>query len=160
CARARTASANGEATPETLIAWNFVCPDVLRRIMNQRFQDVHPSSDEHETMMASLRAAVAADPENWGARGDLLLDLAERGDDATLLKEARRFSVESGGHPYARLLTGLALEAMGRPEEANAQLQAGLARMPAEDADRIRDISPLLDPEAAQRFAALAPAVR
>ncbi len=160
CARARTSSASGEVTPETLIAWNYVCPEELRRILDARFRDAGAASAVHEDMVRSLRATVAADPDHMRANVDLLLDLAERSDHVALLNGARRFAVESRGHPYARLLTGLALEAVGQPEEALTQLQAGLAGLPRDDADRIRDIRPLLEPEAAQRLSALSPAVR
>jgi TonB family protein len=160
CERVAVATAGEQVTPETLIAWNYLCPAALRGALDARFAEVTASGDEREVMLRSLRAAVAADPAHVGANVELLLDLAERGDGSALLNGARRFGIASGGHPYARLLGGLALHWMGRAEDAARELEAGLAGLSAEEEARLRDITPLLDPEKARRFESMTSAER
>ena len=146
CGRAGVQVPGGEVTPETLIAWNYLCPTELRRILDRSFEEVGSAGEEREAMLRSLRAAVAADPAHIGANVGLLLDLAERDDARAMLNGARRFGLASGGHPYARLLAGVAQHQMGHAEDALRELEAGLAGLSAEEAARVRDITPLLDP--------------
>jgi protein TonB len=153
CPRARPAV--GDPVPsETLIAWNYLCPGELSQVLADGFEPDPAAESEREAMRSSLYAAVAADPAHVGANVELLLDLADSGDPRRLLNSARRFAYASRGHPYARLLTGLALHRIGRSEDALAELEAGLAGVSPEEADRIRDISPLLEAGAAERFTA------
>ena len=72
-----------------------------------------------------------------------------------MLNGVRRFAYASIGDPYARLLSGIALERIGRSEDALAELEAGLAGLAPEDAERIRDPGPLLDSLSAEHFAGL-----
>jgi TonB family protein len=159
CDRAAVATAGDQVTPETLIAWNYLCPAELRRVLDARFEEV-TGGDEREAMLRSLRAAVAADPSHVGANIELLLDLADRGDAGALLNGARRFGIAAGGHPYARLLSGIALHRQGHAEDAARELEAGLAGLGPEEEARIRDITPLLDPEKARRFETMTSAER
>src|SRR5690606_25413808 len=62
CERARVQTVAGQVAPEALIAWNYLCPEALRRALDARFEEVGALGGERETMLRSLRAAVAADP--------------------------------------------------------------------------------------------------
>ena len=154
CPRAPTAP--GDPAPvETMIAWNYLCSGELSRILATRFEPDPSAWAEHNAMRSSFQAAVAANPGHVGANVELLLDMAESGNPRRMLATARRFAYASRGHPYARLLSGLALQRIGRSEDALQELEAGLAGLSVEVADRIRDIRPLLDADAAERFAEL-----
>ena len=155
CPRApRGPTAPGDPAPvETLIAWNYLCSGELSRILATRFEPDPSAWAEHNAMWSSFQAAVAADPGHVGANVELLLDMAESGDPRRMLATARRFVYASRGHPYARPLSGLALQWIGCSEDALQELEAGLAGLSVEEADRIRDIRPLLDADAAERFA-------
>jgi GWxTD domain-containing protein len=160
CERGAVTTAGEQVSPETLIAWNYLCPAALRKALDARFEEVTATGDEREVMLRSLRAAVAADPGHVGANVELLLDLSERGDPSALLNGARRFGLASGGHPYARLLAGLALHQMARAEDAAREFEAGLAGLSPEEEARVRDITPLLEPEKARRFETMTSAER
>jgi protein TonB len=154
CPRARPSV--GDPVPtETLIAWNYLCPAELAQVLADGFELDPAAEAEREAMLGSLHAAVAADPAHVGANVELLLDLADSGDARRLLNSARRFAYASRGHPYARLLAGVALHRIGRSEDALAELEAGLAGLSPEEADRIRDLSPLLGAGAPEQLAAL-----
>ena len=158
CPRAAPLAGRGlpgldDAVPAaTLIAWNYLCPAEFERILEAHFEPDATAWAEHEAMRRSLFAALAADPGHVGANVELLLDLAERGEPRQLLQRARRFAYVSGGHPYARLLSGVALERIGRSEDALSELEAGLQGLTQEEAARIRDVRPLLAPGAAELF--------
>ena len=158
CPRAAPLAGRGlpgvdDAVPAaTLIAWNYLCPAELERILEAHFEPDVAAWAEHEAMRRSLFAALAADPGHVGANVELLLDLAERGEPRQLLQRARRFAYVSGGHPYARLLSGVALERIGRSEDALSELEAGLQGLTQEEAARIRDVRPLLAPGTAELF--------
>lgn len=158
CPRAAPLAGRGlpgveDAVPAAmLIAWNYLCPAELERILEAHFEPDAAAWAEHEAMRRSLFAALAADPGHVGANVELLLDLAERGEPRQLLQRARRFAYVSGGHPYARLLSGVALERIGRSEDALSELEAGLQGLTQEEAARIRDVRPLLAPGTAELF--------
>ena len=148
----RSPTGGGAVSAATLVAWNYLCPAELERILETYFEPDPAAWAEHEAMRGSLLAALAADPGHVGANVELLLDLAERGEPRQLLQTARRFAYVSGGHPYARLLSGVALERIGRSEDALAELEAGLQGLTREEAARIRDVRPLLAQGTAELF--------
>ncbi|MCG6958197.1 MAG: TonB family protein [Gemmatimonadetes bacterium] len=153
-----TGGATSDFVPvERLIAWNYMCPAELGHAMETSFessggQDVDA---DYVTMMASLRSAVEAYPAHVGANVELLLELADewRWDD--VLDGAQRFVTASHGHPYALLLEGLALQRLGRSEDAATEFRRAFADLPADEADELRDPGPLLDAGQEARFHSL-----
>lgn len=148
CEQARSSGGAdfGFASVERLIAWNYLCPSELARVMDEGFEPSPGNRGSDLTlMMASYRAAVESYPGHEGANTDLLVTLAleERWDD--LLRGARRFVHVSGGHPMALLLTGLGLHRAGQTEEAAGVFEAALERMSVEDAAELTDVGFLLD---------------
>jgi len=155
CEQARSSGGAdfGFASAERLIAWNYLCPSELARVMDEGFE---PSSGNRggdlTLMMASYRAAVESYPGHQGANTDLLVTLAleQRWDD--LLRGARRFAHTSGGHPTALLLAGLALHRVGETDDAAEHFAAGLERMSVEGAAELTDVGFLLDRDAERAY--------
>lgn len=148
CAQARSSggAGTGFASPERLIAWNYLCPRELTQVFARGFEAASAGGAGDLTlMMASYRAAVEAYPGHVGANTDLLVTLAgeERWDD--LLQGARRFTRVSGGHPNGLLLAGFALHRLDRSAEAADHFEAALARLPLTEAEELTDVSFLLD---------------
>lgn len=149
CAAARSSGGalSGRASTERLIAWNYLCPERLDEAFARAFRsgEVGPSTDEM-VMAASFRAAVAADPAHPGANVELLLSLADEGRWPRVLNGARDFLRASRGHPYGFLLSGLALQRMGRSEEAERDFRYALRSLPPEIRTRLQDVRSLLTP--------------
>ena len=158
CPQARTTggATSGFASVERLIAWNYMCPAELGHAMESSFESAGDEADaDYVMMMASFRSAVEAYPAHVGANVELLLQLADewRWDD--VLEGAQRFVTASDGHPYGLLLEGLALQRLGRAEEAESRFLQAFADLPADQADELRDPDPLLEPGQTARFHSL-----
>lgn len=130
--------------PDDLIALDYLCPAELDRVMREGFTATAPDQPLREDMLSSFEAAVAAYPGHVGANVELLLDLADRGQWYRMLNDARRFAWASQGHPYALLLSGLALHRMGRSDEAMDDFELALGGLPDEEARLLTDVRPLL----------------
>ncbi|MBW3534212.1 MAG: energy transducer TonB [Gemmatimonadetes bacterium] len=137
---------------EALIAWSTLCPDQLDRVLEAGFRPAAGADEARAAMTASLKAAVEADPAHVGANVELLLELAEQESWHDVLNGARRFGWASGGHPYALLLSGLALKRLGRAGDAAADLRRGLAGLAPDEAERIADPRVLMDAHSAARL--------
>lgn len=163
CPQARNAgaAASGFASVERLIAWNYMCPVELGRAMESSFQPSGTDADaDYVMMMASFRSAVDAYPAHVGANVELLLELADewRWDD--VLDGAERFVAASKGHPYGLLLEGLALQRLGRSEEADARFRRAFRGLPASEAGELQDPGVLLDAAQTGQFRSLERAER
>ena len=151
----------GYASAERLIAWNYLCPAEMGRVLIEGFELAPANRGGDLTlMMASYRAAIEAYPGHEGANTDFLLTLAleERWDD--LLRMARRFAHVSGGHPTALMLAGLALHRTQRTDEADTVFDVALTRMTVEEAAALTDVGFLLDRSAERSYRDLPAAER
>jgi TonB family protein len=148
CATAPSTGITGSefASADRLIAWNYLCPAALATVLDSGFEatDQRGAADLAE-MMASFRAAVRAYPEHVGANVAILLALADEGRWTEVLDGARRFERASGGHPYALLLGGLALQRLARSDEAQDQFMLALRGLPESEADALQDLRFILD---------------
>jgi tetratricopeptide (TPR) repeat protein len=141
---------------EMLIAWNYLCPEELSRALADDFQPLAGGAAEREAMLRSFHEAVEAYPGHVGANVEILLDLAGQELWTELLNGARRFAWATQGHPYSLLLSGLALQRLGRSEEALEDLQRALALLGEDEAARFEDVTvlgaPSEPPQGAARF--------
>lgn len=160
-ARSSGGAAFGYASADRLIAWNYLCPTELSRVLDEGFE-LSPTNrgGDLTLMMASYRAAMEAYPAHVAANTDFLVTLAleERWDD--LVRGARRFAHASGGHPTALLLAGLGLHRTERTEEAAGLFRAALDRVSVEEAAALTDVGFLLDRNAARSYRDLPAAER
>jgi len=158
CPQARSSggAASGYASAERLIAWNYLCPVELGRVFETDFEvDPRGSDADHALMMASFEAAVEAFPAHVGANVERLLALSDEGAWHEVLDGARRFLDASGGHPYAHLLSGIALQRLARSEEAEDQFEIAREGLPAAQVRQLDEIAELLDPEDSEAYLAL-----
>jgi TonB family protein len=132
------------ASPETLLAWNFSCPAALQAALAEGFEARPEGSAERGTMLSAFVEAVEAYPAHVGANTELLLELADEESWLEVLEGSRRFAWASNDHPNARLLEGLALQRLGRSEEALVRFQAALDRLDPEVAAQFRDLGGLI----------------
>lgn len=128
------------ADASVLVAWNFSCTEALDEALDRDFRVGGEGPGLRQEMVMAFRAAVDGFPGHVGANTELLLEWADRGEWTTVLEGARSFSWASQGHPYARLLEGLALQRLGRSSEAF---------------DRLAGAIPLLDRTDQLRFSAV-----
>lgn len=128
---------------EALVARNFVCPDAFDGVLARSFRPIWEGEGLHAAMVDHLEAALDAVPSHVGANVDLLLDLADDELWFDVLNGARSFAWATGGHPYALLLSGLALHRMGRSEEAAEDLGRALDRLGEVEAARLRSTAAL-----------------
>lgn len=157
CARGpNPPSSQRYASSEIAVAWNFLCPEHFDRLLATRFEPLEPlRGEDREEMLVSLYDAVDADPGHVEANTELLLLLAEEGRWSELLEGAHYFLSGSSQHPHAQLLLGIALHRLGRSQDASVRFHQALAQLPPAEVETIRDITPLLEPEEARRFAEL-----
>lgn len=157
CARAPSLpSSRRYASGEDLVAWNFRCPGSFDHLMDTRFEPLAPLKEEdREEMLVSLYEAVEADPGHVEANTELLLSMADEGRWSEMLENAQYFLAGSNGHPYAQLLIGMALHRLGRSQDASVRFHQALAQLPPAQVDQLVDVTPLLEPEAAERYARL-----
>ncbi len=141
----RRAGPSGDVDAEILIAWNYLCSIELGRAFEAGFEPVAGGSNERDAMRRSLTDAVRVFPSHVGANVALLLELADEGAWTRLLNQAQRFSRASNGHPYARLMSGVALHRMARAEEAVFELRQGLEGLDDEVRTAFADVR-VLDP--------------
>jgi TonB family protein len=142
----------GFVPAETLLAWNYLCPEALEEILSRSFEPLAAdASVDRALTLTSFRAAVEAYPAHPEANVAALLGLAEEGRWEDLLRGARRFVTASEGDGHGMLLEGLALQRLSRSEEAQRAFEAGLARVSGNEAATIRNIAPsLLESEASE----------
>jgi len=142
------AARNEPASVADLLALNFVCPAELGNVMAQDFQPEAPrAGNTREDMIRAFGAAVEAEATHGGANVELLLDLADQRRWDDLLTEAQAFVWESQGHPHGLLLTGLALERLGRPELARERFELAVQSLETSEIEQLTDISMLLPEE-------------
>ena len=108
----------GGSDLETLMASNYVCPADLGAALAAGFEPAVGGEEERRAMLSLLAEAVDAFPGHVGANVAILLDLSDEELWVDLLNGARRFAWVTSGHPYGFLLSGLALQRLGRSEEA------------------------------------------
>ncbi len=157
CAQVRSDPAEGRfASAEELVAWNYMCPERLDEVWETSFRPVDRSGkSDLDGMMTAFRAAVSAEPTHVGANVGLLLALADQGRWEEMLAGARRFAWVTHGHPDGFLLSGLALERLGLPEEAEAQFDSAFKRVPAGEVEELEDIRAVASPAQASAYANL-----
>lgn len=141
----RRAGPSGDVDAEVLIAWNYLCSVPLGEAMDEAFTPLAGGDDDRAAMLRSFREAVRAYPAHVGANVEILLDLADRGDWTQLLNQSRRFARASQGHPYALLMSGLALHRLARTEEAMDDLRLALEFLGDEVRAEFLDVR-VLDP--------------
>ncbi len=130
----------GAVDAEELLAWNFACPRVLQEALESDFRPHGgEGAPEVTAMLASFQRAVEAWPAHVEANREILLALADEEAWQALLNGARRFAHATDGHPWSRLMTGVALHRLGRSEEALEHFERGFAAMDPEEARRLRD---------------------
>ncbi len=158
CAQVRTPRTTDVrfASTDELVAWNYMCPGELEKVWRASFQPSNGGGvNDFDRMMASFRAAVTADPTHVGANVGLLLGLADQGRWEETLASARRFAWVTRGHPDGFLLSGLALERVGLPEEAEAQFDSALERLPEGEVAELEDIHAVATPAQISEYANL-----
>lgn len=128
------------ATAETLLAWNFSCPAALRDAFQEGFEGRPEGTRGRATMLSAFVHAVEVYPAHVGANTELLLELADQESWQEVLEGSRRFGWASQGHPNARLLEGLALQRLGRTEEAEARFGVALEGLDAPVADQFGNL--------------------
>lgn len=142
----------GFVPAETLLAWNYLCPEALEVILSRSFESLEADAAVDRALtLTSFRAAVEAYPAHPEANVAMLLGLAEEGRWEDLLRGARRFLAAWEDDGHGLLLEGLALQRLSRSEEAQRAFEAALARLSGSEAAAMWDIAPiLLDPEASE----------
>lgn len=156
CAGTGAAGLAGETvSPETAIAWNYLCPGELGEAFRGGFEPVPSEADDDVRMTASFRRAVEAVPAHVGANTELLLLLAEEERWTELLDGARRFAWASRGHPNALLLGGLALQRLGRTEEAREEIARATEALDETEVRQLHDLSRLVSRERAEELASM-----
>lgn len=142
----------GFVSAETVLAWNYLCPEALEGILSRSFESLEADAAVDRALtLTSFRAAVEAYPAHPEANVAMLLGLAEEGRWEDLLRGARRFLTASEGHGHGLLLEGLALQRLSRSEEAQRAFEAGMARLSGSEAAAMRDVaSILLQPDASE----------
>jgi tetratricopeptide (TPR) repeat protein len=140
----RRAGPSGDVDAEILIAWNYLCSSPLGAALAEDFEPLTGGDHEREAMLRSLRDAVTVYPAHVGANVELLLDLADQGAWTQLLNQSRRFARATQGHPYALLMSGLALHRLARSEEALFDLRRGLDGLGDDARGRLTDVRVLL----------------
>lgn len=123
----RRAGPSGDVDVDILIAWNYLCSDQLDGALTASWTPVSGGEAERAEMLNSFREAVDAYPGHVGANVEILLDMADQALWMDVLNGARRFAWATGGHPYSLLLSGLALQRLGRSEEAEHDLERALS---------------------------------
>jgi TonB family protein len=147
----RRAGPSGDVDAEILVAWNYLCPEELSRALADGFQPLAGGAAERDAMLGSFHDAVEAYPGHVGANVEILLDLADQELWTELLNGARRFAWATQGHPYSLLLSGLALQRLGRSEESLDDLRRALALLGEDEADLFEDVGVLAAPSGAAR---------
>ena len=159
-ARSSGGAASGYASVERLVAWNYLCPTELHGVLERHFETVDEGAADLAVMMASFQRAVEAFPAHVEANVEILLARADEGRWEEVLTGARRFGRATGGHPAASLIAGLALQRLGRAEEALAELEPALGELPSEQSAALRSVAPLLDARRGAEYEALSEAGR
>jgi TonB family protein len=151
CAAAPKPPVEPVASIETLVALNEVCPEELGRVLATDFEGIgaEPGSTRDE-MRQAFELAIEAEPAHAGANVQVLLDLADQRRWEALLDRSQAFVWESQGHPHGLLLSGLALERLGRPEQALERFQVAMAGLDDESVDALTDVSMLMEHDRAQ----------
>jgi GWxTD domain-containing protein len=155
CPRAQAPRATGtHVGGGVLIAWNYLCASEFDGVMRDGFESLESLKDGvRSEMLRSFYAAVEVHPAHVEANVAILLDLADARAYQDLLDGAQRFALASGGHPHALLLTDMALHRMGRSSEARTQFDLAFQRLSTDEAEALRDLTPLLGRDAARGLA-------
>ncbi|RMH11483.1 MAG: hypothetical protein D6701_15010, partial [Gemmatimonadetes bacterium] len=141
---------------DLLLAMNFLCPDVLNRVLNDFLEPARaPRGADRRAVLEAYGAAVAAYPAHVGANVALLLDRADRGQWEDVLAGAQDFIRASRGHPYGLLLSGVALQRLGMVERAEDRFDLAMRALDEVERDALTDIRALLQPDAARRYVEL-----
>lgn len=135
----------GHVSSETLMAWNYLCPEALESALSRSFESLEGAAAvDRAVTLTSFRSAVEAFPAHRRANVAILLGLAEEGRWEDLLHGAQRYLAASGGDGHGWLLQGLALQRLSRSEEAEQAFAAGLASVPGAEARALTDVAPIL----------------
>jgi GWxTD domain-containing protein len=142
----------GTGDVDDLIALNYLCPQEMDRVLRGAFEVAEPTHPYRDEVLAAYAGAVEAHPGHVAANVELLLDMADDEWWFEMFTEARRFAWASHGHPYALLMSGLALHRMGRSEEAAEDFAVAFQGLPPEEVEEIEDLTPLVGRAAARSF--------
>jgi protein TonB len=134
----------GASDLETLIASNYVCPAELGAALAAGFQPSVGGEEDRLDMLALLDEAVEAFPGHVGANVAILLDRSDEQLWVDVLNGARRFAWTTNGHPYGFLLSGLALQRLGRSEEAMEDFEQAFTVLGEEVETSMRDIRAIM----------------
>ncbi|GMR12517.1 MAG: hypothetical protein BMS9Abin29_0707 [Gemmatimonadota bacterium] len=144
CSAPRSEAEDDEVPSDVLIAWNYLCPAALDRILQESFDPIlPPESQRRQEMLRSFHAAVRNAPAHVGANREIMLDLADRQRWIELLDVSQRFVEATQGHPNGLLMSGLALQRLGYSEEALQQFEMALLALPGKEARALEDVSAL-----------------
>lgn len=108
--------------------------------------------DARRHAIEALRHAFSYMPGDFGTAGPLIRYLVEDGRPVEAVPAARMFALVSGDSVWGPLLLGFALHAAGNDTAAAREFEVGLARIPADDADHIRDVEWLLGASDRRRY--------
>ncbi|MCE2454459.1 MAG: hypothetical protein J4G12_01390 [Gemmatimonadetes bacterium] len=136
------------ASTRQLVAWNYLCPDEFGFLIANSFEadsiGAFGRTTTPDRLSHSLFAVAAEiDPGHADANVNYLLPFTD-GRWHELLRGAERFRAASAGAPEAHILSGLALQRLGRSAEAALHLQIALDLLPYAKARAIRDVTSLL----------------
>ncbi len=128
---------------ETLVALNYVCPTELGATLDESFEPDPRGEADRAAMHELLEDAVEVFPGHVAANVAILLGLADEELWLDLLNRSRRFAWATSGHPYSFLLSGLALQRLGRSEEALADFEQAFGVLGDDVEEQLRDVAGL-----------------
>lgn len=108
-------------------------PKRLKRLKQLRRAQMLGASGDGDGALAAFRALLRDDPGDAVARAHLALALADRGDFAAAVEEARRAAADAPERPSVRLMAGRVFYDAGDYDAAAAEFDAVLSASPDND---------------------------
>jgi TonB family protein len=146
---------------DDLLSLNMVCPEELGAVLAEGFVGLPAEmGSTRDDMLRAFQLAVEAQPTHGPANVEILLDLADQRRWEALLERAQAFVWETQGNPHGLLLTGLALERLGRVEQAAQRFEVAMEALQDDEVKALRSVSALMADDRAQVFESLGVAER
>jgi periplasmic protein TonB len=157
CPAAPTSVKDGRwADVGDLLSLNMVCPVELGRVLAVEFEGLPAEvGSSRNDMLRAFQLARENQPTHGPANVEVLLDLADQRRWETLLERSQAFVWETQGNPHGLLLTGLALERLGRVEQAAQRFEVAMKALEEDEVEALRDISMLMVDDRARVFGSL-----
>jgi len=151
-------SVGGQASPATVIRWNYLCPAELEQVLDRSFQSRSGSGDVYRTAFVDeFRAAMAANPAHREAATGLILQLGDDGEWDEALDRAQTLAIASGETPEALLLLGLTEHRTGNSERAEDVFERALAGLDETQVRALQDPTLVMSTREIRRLEAATP---